>query len=93
MRCFQLEALHSLGICLVLGSQYGRLRDLLPALRGDFRKFGTTKLKNWERVLGKDLGQAKVGEGRKYCRNSFRQFSVVFLLFSFPKSLTSIRGS
>ena len=41
------------------GSQYGRLRDLLPALRGDFRKFGKTKLKNWEDVLGNDLGQAK----------------------------------
>ena len=65
MRCFQLEALHSrISLASVpLGSQYGRLRDLLPALRGDFRKFGTTKLKNWERVLGKDLGQAKVGRG------------------------------
>eukprot|EP00435_Cladocopium_sp_Y103_P074983 s22_g52.t2 len=41
------------------GSQYGRLRDLLPALRGDFRKFGKTKLKNWAEVLGNDLGQAK----------------------------------
>ncbi|CAK9075915.1 Uncharacterized protein SCF082_LOCUS36690 [Durusdinium trenchii] len=41
------------------GSQYGRLRDLLPALRGDFRKFGATKLRNWEQVLGRDIGQAK----------------------------------
>eukprot|EP00913_Durusdinium_trenchii_P021053 g19786.t1 len=40
-------------------SQYGRLRDLLPALRGDFRKFGATKLRNWEQVLGRDIGQAK----------------------------------
>eukprot|EP00438_Fugacium_kawagutii_P019709 Skav215087 [mRNA] locus=scaffold1068:58304:68342:+ [translate_table: standard] len=44
------------------GSQYGRLRDLLPALRGNFQKFGKTKLKNWEAVLGTDLGQAKVQE-------------------------------
>ena len=66
-----------------LGSQYGRLRDLLPALRGDFRKFGTTKLKNWERVLGKDLGQAKVGDdqSRGIRRNSLLQFSVVFTFF------------
>ncbi|CAJ1415840.1 unnamed protein product, partial [Effrenium voratum] len=41
------------------GSAYGRLRDLVPALRGDFRRFGRTKVRNWREVLGDDLGQAK----------------------------------
>ena len=41
------------------GSQYGRLRDVLPALRGDFRNFGATKLRNWAQALGPDRGQAK----------------------------------
>lgn len=57
------------------GSQYGRLRDLLPALRGNFKKFGKTKLKNWEAVLGTDLGQAKVrGTGGRGGRGGRRGF-------------------
>ena len=34
------------------GSKYGRLRDVLPALLGDFRPFGRTKLRNWEAGSG-----------------------------------------
>eukprot|EP00439_Symbiodinium_sp_Y106_P039359 s7302_g4.t2 len=41
------------------GSKYGRLRDVFPALLGDFRPFGRTKLRNWEEVLGTDVGQQK----------------------------------
>ncbi|OLP87368.1 hypothetical protein AK812_SmicGene31400 [Symbiodinium microadriaticum] len=41
------------------GSKYGRIRDVFPALLGDFRPFGRTKLRNWEEVLGNDVGQQK----------------------------------
>jgi len=66
------------------GSRYGRLRDVLPAVRGDFRAFGRTKVQNWVDELGLDAGQAKAifigdnGQGDVQAAFNMAQFGPPF---------------